>query len=290
MSDVFDPYLGSGIKRDDALNFLWEYALTKAGITPHTAPRSDVPNPTTPYRGTSGKYVGTDTSKVGGNNRNIDLEALDPNVNSPYVDVNPDEQKVIKGKDGELYVLDKDQKVVGKTVVPKGAPEGWGRVGAGIRDWWDWVIPGGEDLDRDQRGNWGTKDDQLLVDTQTTRTKSPAEKQLDQVKTTQAIDKINKPSYDAKQEEALNHAMKTAEHQAAVDLNYMKQLYPVAQAAAWDATQRGLYGDKYSASAAQRRAAEAASAEAVMYAAVANQANAAANMRGRYTGKNISFG
>ena len=73
-------------------------------------------------------------------------------------------------------------------------------------------------------------------------------------------------------------------------LNYIKQLYPLAQAANWDATMRGLYGDKHSTSAAQRRAAEAAGAEAVMYAAVANQANAAANMRGRYTGKNISFG
>jgi hypothetical protein len=288
MSERFDPYLGSGIKRDDAINFLWEYALGKAGLSPK-APRSDVPNPTTPYRGTSGNYVGTDTSKVGGNNRNIDLEALDPNVNSPYVDVNPDEQKVITGTDGELYVIDKDQKIVGKTVLPKDAPTGVGRWWAGSRDWLD-KVTGQPDIDRDQRGNWGTKDDQLLVDTETTRAKSPVEKQLDQVKTTQAIDKINKSSYDAKQEEALNQAMKTAEHQAAVDLNYMKQLYPVAQAAAWDATQRGLYGDKYSASAAQRRAAEAAGAEAVMYAAVANQANAAANMRGRYTGKNISFG
>ena len=284
MSERFDPYLGSGIKRDDALNFLWEYALGKAGLSP-TAPRSDVPNANTPYKGTSGKYVGTDTSKVGGNNRNIDLEALDPNVNSPYVDVNPDEQKVITGTDGELYVIDKDQKIVGKTVLPKDAPTGLGRWWAGTKDLFT-----GNKYDFDKRGKYGTEDDQLLVDTQTTRTKSPAEKQLDQVKTTQAIDKINKPSYDAKQEEALNQAMKTAEHQAAVDLNYMKQLYPVAQAAAWDATQRGLYGDKYSASAAQRRAAEAAGAEAVMYAAVANQANAAANMRGRYTGKNISFG
>ena len=53
---------------------------------------------------------------------------------------------------------------------------------------------------------------------------------------------------------------------------------------------RGLYGDKYSASAAQRRAGEAALAEAAMYQGVAQQATAAANMRGSYRGKNVGFG
>ena len=35
--------------------------------------------------------------------------------------------------------------------------------------------------------------------------------------------------------------------------------------------------------------AESAGAEALMYGAVAQQANAAANMRGRYSGRNISI-
>jgi precorrin-4 methylase len=83
--------------------------------------------------------------------------------------------------------------------------------------------------------------------------------------------------------------MKTYEAQAAADLNYQKQMYPIVQAAAWDATKRGIYGDKYSASAAQRRAAESAGAEAQMLAGIASQANAAANMRGRYAGRNISI-
>ena len=288
MSINYDPYLGSQIKPNDALSFLWTYALGKAGLSP-TAPRSDVPNPTTPYRGTSGKYIGTDTSKVGGNNRNIDLEALDPNINSEYVGVNPDEQNVYVDKDGQAYIIDKDQKVVGKTVLPKDAPTGLGRWWAGYKDWEDKVM-GRPDIDRDKRGDYGTEDDQLLKDTPMTRPKSQTERMFDQEKTQQAIEEMNAPSTKAKKVEALNEAMKTAEHQAAVDLNYIKQLYPLAQAANWDATMRGLYGDKHSTSAAQRRAAEAAGAEAVMYAAVANQANAAANMRGRYTGKNISFG
>ena len=280
MSERFDPYLGSGIKRDDALNFLWEYALGKAGLSPK-APRSDVPNPNTPYRGTSGNYVGTDTSKVGGNNRNIDLE-LNPNINSEYVGVNPDEQNVVV-HDGQHYVIDKDQRLVGDQVLSKDTPvfgQGKARVGRGILDF----ITGNKwDFDkRDSATN--------VIDAQTTRPKSQTEKLLDQEETKRVIEEQNKDSNQAKKTEALNDAMKTAEHQAAVDLNYMKQLYPVAQAAAWDATQRGLYGDKYSASAAQRRLGESAAAEARMYAAVAQQANAAANMRGRFTGKNISFG
>ena len=280
MSERFDPYLGSGIKRDDAINFLWEYALGKAGLTPK-APRSDVPNPTTPYIGTSGNYVGTDTSKVGGNNRNIDLE-LNPNINSEYVGVNPDEQNVVV-HDGQHYVIDKDQRLVGDQVLSKDTPvfgQGKARVGRGILDF----ITGNKwDFDkRDSATN--------VIDAQTTRPKSQTEKLLDQEETKRVIEEQNKDSNQAKKTEALNDAMKTAEHQAAVDLNYMKQLYPIAQAAAWDATQRGLYGDKYSASAAQRRLGESAAAEARMYAAVAQQANAAANMRGRFTGKNISFG
>ena len=135
----------------------------------------------------------------------------------------------------------------------------------------------------DVHGKYGTQDDVLVTQLPTTRAKSQAELEIDRDIATEARS-------DRRKEKALDQAIKTYEAQAATDLNTMKQMYPIAQAAAWDATNRALYGDKYSTSAAQRRAAESAGAEATMLAAVANQANAAANLRGRFTGKNISFG
>ena len=274
---TFDPYLGSLIKPSNVKTHLYDYILNRLGVGP-TAPQITVPD--TPYKSTTGKYVGTDTSKVGGNNRNIDLEKSD--LHSQYVGVNPDTQNVIE-RDGQMYIIDKDKKIAGKTVVDDDAPTGLGRVGAGIRDALDWINPWGVDQDRDKRGGWGTQDDVLVNQLPKTRLKSPAELEIDQ-------DLAKEGHYDRKNDKALDRAMKTAEHQSAVDLNYMKQMYPIAQAAAWDATNRALYGDKYSTSAAQRRMAESAGAEALMYGAVAQQANAAANMRPRFAGKNLSIG
>ncbi len=267
---TFDPYLSSLVKPDDVKSHLYNYMLNRLGVGPK-APQ--VPVPDTPYKGTSGNFVGTDTSKVGGNNRNIDLER--PDLHSNYVGLDPDTQNVVE-HDGQAYIIDKDQRLVGDQVLSKDTPvfgQGKARVGRGLLDLitlnkWDF----------DKR-NTATN----ISEAQQTRPKSPAELERDRDLALEGHD-------DRKKDKALDRAMKTAENQAAVDLNYMKQMYPIAQAAAWDATKRGIYGDKYSASAAQRRMAEAAGAEAQMMTGIANQANAAANLRGRYTGKNLSFG
>ena len=269
---TFDPYLSSQVNPANVKTFLYDYALNRLGLGPK-APSMGVPNVDTPYKGTSGNFVGTDTSKVGGNNRNIDLER--PDLHSNYVGLNPDTQNVVQ-HDGQAYIINKDQRLVGDQVLSKDAPvfgKWQGRVGKGLLDLitlnkWDF----------DKR-NTATS----IEDAQKTRVKSPAELEMD-------ADLAKEGHYDRKNDKALDRAMKTAEHQAAVDLNYMKHLYPIAQAAAWDATKRGIYGDKYSASAAQRRMVESAGAEAQMMTGIANQANAAANLRGRYTGKNLSFG
>lgn len=274
---TFDPYLTSQINPANAKTFLYDYALNRLGLGPK-APSMGVPNVNTPYKGTSGNFVGTDTSKVGGNNRNIDLER--PDLHSNYVGVDPDKQNVVEYK-GNVYAIDKDQQLAGDRVIDKDAPKGFWK---GVASTIDALTFDATDLD--QRGRiWsGYKGRPTDVETlPTTRRKSQAELEMDS-------DLAKEGHYDRKNDKALDRAMKTAEHQAAVDLNYMKQLYPIAQAAAWDATKRGIYGDKYSASAAQRRMVESAGAEAQMMTGIANQANAAANLRGRYTGKNLSFG
>ena len=274
---TFDPYLTSQINPANARTFLYDYALNRLGLGPK-APSMGVPNVDTPYKGTSGKFVGTDTSKVGGNNRNIDLER--PDLHSNYVGVDPDKQNVVEYK-GNVYAIDKDQQLAGDRVIDKDAPKGFWK---GVASTIDALTFDATNLD--QRGRiWsGYKGRPIDVETlPTTRPKSQAELEMDRDLALEGHD-------DRKKDKALDRSMKTAEHQAAVDLNYMKQMYPIAQAAAWDATNRALYGDKYSTSAAQRRMAESAGAEALMYGAVAQQANAAANMRPRFAGKNLSIG
>ena len=277
MSLSFDPYLDSLIKPSNVKTHLYDYMLNRLGVGP-TTPRMNVPNVDIPYKGTSGNYVGTDTSKVGGNNRNIDLER--PDLHSNYVGVDPDKQNVVNYK-GNVYAIDKDQQLDGDRVIDKDAPTGFLKSIGSIVD--AFLL---DSTDFDQRGRiWsGYKGRPTDVETlPTTRPKSQAELELDRDLALEGHD-------DRKKDKALDRAMKTYEAQAAAELNYQKQMYPITQAAAWDATQRSLYGDKFSESAAQRRARESALAESAMYGAVAQQANAASNLRGRYTGKNLSFG
>jgi hypothetical protein len=219
--------------------------------------------------------------------RNIDLEKLGNQISSDYVGVDPTQQQVVT-HDDQQYVIGKDQKVVGNQVLDKDAPTGLGRVWAGGLDAWDKLIPnwgGGTDKDRDKRDT-ATK----IEDAQTTREKTQTDKFLEQNQLNQAIHQSQQGMYDQWNRNARTLANQIGEDQMARDINYLKQAYPITQAAAWDATRRGIYGDKYSSSAAQRRMGEAALAESAMYGAVAQQANAAANMRGTYRGKNVGFG
>ena len=293
---VFDPFidpiketLSSTIKPSNVRTHLYDYILNRLGVGP-TTERFGVPDPTKPYIGVDGKpvtgnYVGMDTSP-GNVGRNIDLEAIQNEIANPYVGVDPSKQQVIT-KDGKNYVIGKDQKVAGGLVVDEDAPTGVGRVIAGGLDAWDKLIPnwgGGVDKDRDKRDNAPK-----LTDAETTREKTAADRVIDQEKLQTAIHQSKQPMYDDMHRRNLDLINKVGETQLARDLNYLKQAYPIAQAAAWDATKRGIYGDKYSASAAQRRMGESAGAEAQMLAGIASQANAAANMRGRYSGRNISI-
>ena len=282
---VFDPYLGSQIAPNNATSYLWNYALGGGRFGPNYQ-RFGVPNPTEPYRGISGNFVGMDTApgRVG---RNIDLQNLSNRMSSDYVGVDPTKQQVVTHKDNK-YIIGKDQKVVGDQVLAKDAPTGLGRVWAGGLDAWDKLIPnwgGGTDKDRDKRDT-ATK----IEDAQTTRKKTSADKFIEQNQLNQALHESKRGMYSDWNKNILDLNKRIGEQQLAMDLNYLQQAYPITQAAAWDATRRGIYGDKYSSSAAQRRAAEAAGAEATMYQAVAQQANAAANLRGSYRGKNIGFG
>ena len=293
---VYDPYLGSAIRPNNAQSYLWNYALGGAGLGP-TSPTFSVPNPTAPYRGVGGNFVGMDTApgRVG---RDIDLEALQNQVASPYRNVGSD-QKTVKHKK-DTYVIGKDQEVVGGKIVAKDRPKGGEGMLASIKDWLD------PTKDRDKKGGISVKGDDgkwkyqvgdpttgygmKVSDMDKAVKKTASDRLLEQAELERAYHQKNQPMYDAMHQRNMEMVNQIGENQMARDLNYLKQAYPLAQAAAWDATQRSLYGDKYSTSAAQRRAAEAAGAEATMYAAVANQANAAANLRGSYRGKNIGFG
>ena len=287
---VYDPYLGSAIRPNNAQSHLWNYALGGAGLGP-TSPTFSVPNPTAPYRGVGGNFVGMDTApgRVG---RDIDLEKLNNRISSDYVGVDPTKQQVVTHEDNK-YVIGKDQKVDAGEVVDKKAPTGIWRNITGAVDAITGVTPWKTDYDMRSGPDIGKTKDQLptkIEDAQTTRKKTASDRVLEQADLQRAYHLKNQPMYDAMHNRNMEVVNQIAENQMARDLNYLKQAYPLAQAAAWDATQRSLYGDKYSTSAAQRRAAEAAGAEATMYAAVAQQANAAANLRGSYRGKNIGFG
>ena len=295
---VFDPYLDSlksTIKPSNVRTHLYDYVLNSVGLGP-TTERFGVPNPTTPYIGVGGNYVGMDTSP-GNVGRNIDLEKLNEEINNPYKNVNENQQAVkYKGKN---YVIGDDQEIVGGKVVAKDRPKGGEGMLASIKDWLD------PTQDRDKKGGVSVKSDDgkwkyqvgdpntgygmKVADMDEAVKKSQTDKFLEQNQLDQALHQSKQPMYDDMHRRNLELINKVGETQLARDLNYLKQAYPITQAAAWDATNRGIYGDKYSASAAQRRLGESSAAEAMMLSGIASQANAAANMRPRFAGKNISI-
>ena len=288
---TFDPYLSSQVLPNNPLTHLYNYSLNRLRGGAPGAPLVGVPNPTTPYRGVGGNYVGMDTSP-GSVGRNIDLEKLGNQISSDYVGVDPSQQQVVT-HDDQQYVIGKDQKVQGGQIVGEDAkwaidPRRW------VASFQDTLDPS---KDRDQLGT-GVRGEVHaqsglggnIEDAQTTREKTQTDRFLEQNQLNQAIHQSQQGMYDQWNRNARTLSNQIGEDQMARDLNYLKQAYPITQAAAWDATRRGIYGDKYSASAAQRRAGEAALAEAAMYQGVAQQATAAANMRGSYRGKNVGFG
>ena len=276
---TFDPYLSSQVLPNNPLTHLYNYSLNRLRGGAPGAPLVGVPNPTTPYRGVGGNYVGMDTSP-GSVGRNIDLEKLGNQISSDYVGVDPSQQQVVT-HDDQQYVIGKDQKLEGDQIIDKDLKtNSLGRWFGGAID----AVTGNKwDLDK--------RDSATPIEgAQTTRKKTQTDKFLEQQKLLQGLHQSNQGMYDQWNLNARTLANQIGEDQMARDINYLKQAYPITQAAAWDATQRSLYGDKYSSSAAQRRARESALAEAAMYGAVAQQANAAANMRGTYRGKNVGFG
>jgi len=277
---VFDPYLDSlksTIKPSNVRTHLYDYVLNRVGLGP-TTERFGVPNPTTPYIGVGGNYVGMDTSP-GNVGRNIDLEKISSQASGSHVGLNPDTQQVVT-HDGQEYIIGKDQKLEGDQIIDKDLKtNSLGRWFGGAID----AVTGNKwDLDKRDSAT-------PIEDAQTTRKKTATDRLLDQDKLQTAIHQSKQPMYDDMHRRNLDLINQVGEQQLARDLNYLKQAYPLQQAAAWDATKRGLYGDKYSASAAQRRAQESAGAEALMLSGIANQANAAANMRPRFAGRNISI-
>tara|TARA_R100001443_G_scaffold12441_3_gene22098 strand:+ start:200 stop:1018 length:819 start_codon:yes stop_codon:yes gene_type:complete len=201
------------------------------------------------------------------------LNDLANKVGSSYTNVTPN-QKVVK-YDGEDYVIGKDQRLVGNKVISKKAPvfgKGQARIGKGIIDFFT-----GNKWDLDKRNEAVNVLDQEVAQQQT-----PAEKLQTQIKLNQEVSKAQNELAQQRQQQTWDLAKQA-------QVNFMKETYPLAQAAAWDATRRSLYGDKYSLSAQQRRAAQAFGAEADMSRAIAAQAQAAAALRGKYTGRNVAI-
>ena len=276
---TFDPYLSSQVLPNNPLTHLYNYSLNRLRGGAPGAPLVGVPNPTTPYRGVGGNYVGMDTAP-GSVGRNIDLQKIGNQISSDYVGVDPTQQQVVT-HDDQQYVIGKNQKLEGDQIIDKDLKtNSLGRWFGGAID----AVTGNK-WDLDKRDS-ATK----IEDAQTTREKTQTDRFLEQNQLNQAIHASQQGMYNQWNKNARVLANQIGEDQLARDLNYLKQAYPITQAAAWDATRRGIYGDKYSASAAQRRMGEAALAEAAMYGAIAQQANAAANMRGSYRGKNVGFG
>ena len=196
------------------------------------------------------------------------LNDLANKVGSSYTNVTP-KQKVVK-YDGEDYVIGKDQRLVGNKVISKKAPKGLERV---VKGFLDPFTP--KDLDqRDQAVN--------ILDQEVAQQQTAAEKLQAQIKLNQEVSRRQNEIAQQRQQQTWDLAKQA-------QVNFMKETYPLAQAAAWDATRRSLYGDKHSLSAQQRRAGEAFRAEADMGRAVAAQAQAAAALRGKYTGRNVAI-
>ena len=203
------------------------------------------------------------------------LNDLANKVGSSYTNVTP-KQKVVK-YDGEDYVIGKDKRLVGDKVISKKAPRGLERVWKGFLDSPFSPVYGLTPKDLDQRGQAVNILDQEVAQQQT-----PAEKLQTQIKLNQEVSKEQNKQAQQRQQQTWDLAKQA-------QVNFMKETYPLAQAAAWDATRRSLYGDKYSLSAQQRRAAQAFGAEADMSRAIAAQAQAAAALRGKYTGRNVAI-
>lgn len=198
------------------------------------------------------------------------LNDLANKAGSSYTNVDPN-QKVVK-YDGEDYVIGKDQRLVGDKVISKKAPKGLERVIKGLLDPF---TPKDHDLDeRDQAVN--------ILDQEIAKQQTAGEKRAAELEYNQEVSRRQNELAQQRQQQTWDLAKQA-------QVNFMKETYPLAQAAAWDATRRSLYGDKHSLSAQQRRAAQAFGAEADMSRAIAAQAQAAAALRGKYTGRNVAI-
>ena len=211
-----------------------------------------------------GQYVGTDTRRIGGNNRNIDL-ANTGSISDKYdmTVVGPNEEVITRG--GK------------KIIVPKDRPRGGGRIIPGTRDWWDWVT-GQPDQDHDKQS--GRPLPEL-----TRRQQSLSDKET-QIK----VEQLGLGHEERKQQIELRKQQRIAEITTNAQVRTAEKLYPLMRAAGWDQLGRALYGDNYSATKAQRRVLMSQTGEASMINAIANQASAGIVPRPTYRGKNIAFG
>jgi len=93
--------------------------------------------------------------------------------------------------------------------------------------------------------------------------------------------------------EQLQYAKAVSDLEAQQQLGLIQQLYPTISKAAQEATQRNLAAtlayEEGSPKQRQARMQSAQAGEATMMQAIANQAQAAAAMRGRYQGKNVGI-
>ena len=210
-----------------------------------------------------GQYVGTDTRRIGGNNRNIDL-ANTGSISDKYdmTVVGPDEEVITRGKE--------------KIIVPKDRPTGIPRVIAGTRDWLSWLKGGDADIDK--------------LDGRTLPELTAREKALKEKQTQIQVEQAGLGHEERKQQIELRKQQRIAEITTNAQVRTAEKLYPLMRAAGWDQLGRALYGDKYSPTKAQRRVLMSQTGEASMINAIANQASAGIVGRPTYRGKNIAFG
>ena len=210
-----------------------------------------------------GQYVGTDTRRIGGNNRNIDL-ANTGSISDKYdmTVVGPDEEVITRGKE--------------KIIVPKDRPTGIPRAIASTRDWLSWLKGGDADID---------KLDGRPLPELTRRQQSLSDKET-QIK----VEQLGLGHEERKQQIELRKQQRIAEITTNAQVRTAEKLYPLMRAAGWDQLGRALYGDNYSPTKAQRRVLMSQTGEASMINAIANQASAGIVPRPTYRGKNIAFG
>ena len=210
-----------------------------------------------------GQYVGTDTRRIGGNNRNIDL-ANTGSISDKY-------DMTVVGSDEEVITRGKE-----KIIVPKDRPRGIPRAIASTRDWLSWLKGGDADID---------KLDGRPLPELTRRQQSLSDKET-QIK----VEQLGLGHEERKQQIELRKQQRIAEITTNAQVRTAEKLYPLMRAAGWDQLGRALYGDNYSATKAQRRVLMSQTGEASMINAIANQASAGIVPRPTYRGKNIAFG